>query len=162
MAKLVKSKIITTFEALEKARNYCAYSERSQYDVRVKLQEWSIDQVSSESIISTLVEENFLNEERFAKAFAHGKLRINHWGRVKIKMALRQHQVSDRCIKNALNELDEDEYQQIIIKEAKKKIDLLTGSKAILHKKTVTFLIGKGFESDLCYQIVINQINQLK
>jgi SOS response regulatory protein OraA/RecX len=77
-------------------------------------------------------------------------------------MALRQHQVSDRCIKNALIELDEDEYQQIIIKEAKKKIDLLTGSKAILQKKTVTFLVGKGFESDLCYQIVINQINQLK
>ena len=156
----VKFKIITTFEALEKAKKYCAYSERSQYDVRKKIELWNIDEPATESIIATLIEENFLNEDRFAKAYARGKMNINHWGRVKIKMGLRQHQVSPRCIQDALKSLIEEEYLGILKHEALKKIKLLNGTKSIKQQKTATFLISKGFETDLSYQIVHELINQ--
>lgn len=156
----VNSKIITTFEALEKSRKYCAYSERSQQDVRKKLQSWDIDETSLESIIATLIEENFLNEMRFARAYVLGKLRINHWGRVKIKNGLRFHQISPRCMQDALKELMDEEYREVMMKEAAKKAKTLTGTQALKQHKIAQFLAGKGFETDLCYEIAKLTINQ--
>lgn len=156
----VKPKIVTTFEALEKSRKYCAYSERSQQDVRKKLESWDIDETSSESIIATLIEENFINELRFAKAYALGKLRINHWGRVKIKNGLRFHQISPRCIQDALKELIEEEYREVMLKEARKKAHTMTGTPVLKLHKIAQFLAGKGFETDLSYEIAKLTINQ--
>ncbi len=150
--------IITTFEALEKLKKYCAYCERSQYEVRLKLSTWKIDEISSESILSTLIEENFINEERFAKALTQGKLRINHWGKIKIKQALRHHHISEPCIKIAFSNIDYDEYIQILIKEGMKKLNQLKGAEAINKHKTIQFLIGKGFESDLIWEHIDQMI----
>lgn len=144
-----KKAIITTFQALEKLRKYCAYSERSHFDVRSKLKQWNIDEIASESIISSLIEERFLNEERYAEAYVQGKIRINHWGKNKIKQGLRQHKISEPCIKRAFAKIDFDEYIEILIKEGLKKLKLSKGNNLQKQQKTIQFLISKGFEFDL-------------
>ena len=144
-----KKVIITTFQALEKLRKYCAYSERSHFDVRSKLKQWNIDETASESIISSLIEERFLNEERYTEAYVHGKIRINHWGKNKIKQGLRQHKISEPCIKRAFAKIDFDEYIEVLIKEGHKKLNLSKGTNSEKQQKTIQFLISKGFEFDL-------------
>ena len=90
---------------LEKARKYCTYQERSQQEVRDKLYEWGLHRNEVELGIATLVSENYLNEQRFAIAYAGGKFRMKGWGRIKIKLALKQKKVSDYCIRKALDEI---------------------------------------------------------
>ena len=150
----VNRTIVTTFQALEKLQKYCAYSDRSQNDVRLKLKAWQIDETSAESIIATLIEDHFLNDERYANNFASGKLRINHWGKVKIKYALRQHQISERCIDNALKLIDLEEYFQIAIKIAQQKYAQTSGSVLERKLKTLQFLFGRGFESELSNDVL--------
>ncbi len=145
-------KIISSYEALEKAKKFCAYSEKSQNDVRLKLKSWDIDDSSSESIISSLIEDKFINEERFARAFSRGKFTIKHWGKNKIYHELKLHQISKKCIQMGLSEIDDYEYLEVLKKEIIKKNNLLSSSKNIRLKKIVTYLMGKGFESELCWQ----------
>lgn len=150
----VNRTIVTTFQALEKLQKYCVYSDRSQFDARKKLKEWQIEETPAESIIATLIEDGFLNDERYAISFASGKLRINHWGKVKIKFALRQHQISERCINNALRALDLDEYAQIAEKIARQKYTQTSGTATVRKFKTIQFLFGRGFEAELSNEIV--------
>jgi regulatory protein len=86
---------------LEKLKHFCAYQERSHKDIRSKLLELKIYGNELENYIAILIEENFLNEERFAKLYAGGKFRMKHWGRVKIRYGLKQHLVSEYCLKQA-------------------------------------------------------------
>lgn len=156
----VNRTIVTTFQALEKLKKYCAYSDRSQHDVRLKLRSWQIDELSAESIIATLIEERFLSDERYANNFASGKLRINHWGKVKIKYALRQHQISERCIDNALKLIDMEEYFQIAQKTARQKFSEASGTPAERRLKTLQFLFGRGFESELGNEVLNSIVNE--
>lgn len=151
-------KIITPLLALEKMRSWCAYQERSQNDVRQKLFEYKLESEQVESIIINLIEEKFLNEERFAMAFAGGKFRIKHWGRIKIKMALKQHRVSDYCIKKALKSIDETAYGQVLIKVIEKKLRLTkVNDKRKKYYTVLNYVLSRGFESDL----VIEQLKLL-
>lgn len=151
-------KIITPLLALEKMRSWCAYQERSQNDVRQKLFEYKLESEQVESIIINLIEEKFLNEERFALAFAGGKFRIKHWGRIKIKMALKQHRVSDYCIKKALKSIDGEAYEQVLIKVIEKKLRLTKVSdKRKKYYTVLNYVLSRGFESDL----VIEQLKVL-
>jgi regulatory protein len=100
--------------------------------------------------MATLIEENYLNEERFAIAFAGGKWRVKQWGRVKIKYELKQKQVSEYCIKKALKQIVEEEYLQVLDKIAMEKYASLKSEQYLVRKKkTIDYLMGKGFESDL-------------
>jgi regulatory protein len=96
--------------ALQKAGHYCAYQERSQQEVRNKLYEWGLWTSAVEIIISELIAGNFLNEERFAKAYTKGKFNQKGWGRIKIKQGLKFKQVPDVLIKKALTGIDKSEY----------------------------------------------------
>ena len=89
----------TPQQALQKIKHYCAYQERCHSEVKEKLYGVGLRKNEVDEIISTLIEENYLNEERFAIQFAGGHFRIKNWGRVKIKYELKQKQVSDYCIK---------------------------------------------------------------
>jgi regulatory protein len=152
------NKIITPLVAAEKMRNWCAYQERSQNEARQKLYEFKLEPETAESILIELINENFINEERFAMAFASGKFRIKHWGRIKIKMGLRQHKVSDYCIKKALQNIDDMEYEKTLIKVIEKKLNLTKGGDSKKKFYTVSnHVISKGFESDL----VIEQLKLL-
>ena len=103
-------KIPSAHEAKEKIQHYCAYQERSHQEVRNKLYEFGLHRNNVDEIISDLITNGFLNEERFAKAFAGGKFRMKKWGRTRITNALELKGVSKNCILIALKEIDENSY----------------------------------------------------
>src|ERR1035437_240000 len=101
---------LTPAQALQKAKHYCAYQERSHYETAAKLYGFGLYRTEVEQILSQLIEEGYLNEERYAIHFAGGKFRVNKWGKVKLKYHLQQKKVSSYSIKNALFEIDEQQY----------------------------------------------------
>jgi regulatory protein len=136
-------------EALHKMQNWCAYQERSQFDAKRKLNSLKIEQPISDEIIVDLINENFLNEERFALAFAGGKFRIKHWGKQKIKNELRKHQVSDYCINKALSSLFDADYEKEMVKLIQKKIEKSKlKDRRKLYYSVMNHLFAKGYESD--------------
>jgi len=152
--KKPKKKLSPT-QALAKAEMTCAYQERCQQEMRDKLYEWGLHSNDVENIIATLISNNFLNEERFAKAFAGGKFRIKKWGRIKIKIELKKRKISDYCIRKGLAEIDENEYIKII-KEiiAKKLKENSKGKMHIRNYKVAQYAQSRGFEGDLVWDIL--------
>ena len=138
-------------QALPKIKQYCTYQERCHAEVKEKLYAFGLYKKDVEQLISQLIEENYLNEERFAIQYAGGKFRMNQWGRVKIKYALKQKQVSDYCIKKALKEINESDYKKTLQKLAEKKLKTLKGEKNIFIKKRKLqdYLLQKGYEGEL-------------
>lgn len=148
-------KQLTKEQALQKLKHYCAYQERCHSEVREKLYSLGVWKKDHDEIIATLIEENYLNEERFAIAYAGGKWRIKRWGRVKIKYELKQKQVSEYCIKKALKQIDEEEYTQVLSKLAKEKYASLKSEQYLIRKKkTQDHLINKGFEITLINSVL--------
>ena len=137
-------------QALAKAESFCVYQERSQKEVRYKLVEWGMRGDELEEIITDLIINNFLNEERFAKSYASGKFNIKHWGRVKIKQGLKLKGVPDKILQKAIYSIDEDDYLQTIEKLAIKKAESLGENDPFKRKnKLMSYLQAKGFETDL-------------
>ncbi len=150
-----KKKIHTPQEALKKAYKYCAYQERSQQEVRDKLYDLGLHKKEVEPIISQLVTEGFINEERFAIAYAGGKFRIKQWGRIKIKLALRQKMVSEYCINKALKEINQRDYQKTLEKEIAAYSKKITEKNPLKKNyKIAQHLISKGFEPELVWEVV--------
>ena len=148
-------KQLTPQQALQKLKHYCAYQERCHSEVKEKLFGFGVWKKDQDPIIAALIEENYLNEERFAIAFAGGRWRIKNWGRVKIKYELKQKQVSDYCIKKALKQIDEDEYLKVLAKLAKEKYASLKADQYLVrNKKTMDYLVGKGYEYELVKELV--------
>jgi len=147
---MLNKKHLTKEEALQKLKHYCAYQERCHSEVKEKLYSLGVWKKDHDEIIAGLIEENYLNEERFAIAFAGGKFRIKQWGRVKIKYELKQKQVSEYSIKKALKQIDEEEYLKTVNKLAKEKYAALKSEQYLMReKKTMDYLMGRGFEADL-------------
>ena len=146
----------TPEQSLPKIKQYCAYQERCHSEVRDKLYSFGLHKKEVEEIISTLINENYLNEERFAIHFAGGKFRMKQWGKIKIKQALKFKQVNDYCIRKALKEIDEKGYEWVFQKLAEQKLKTLKGEKNIFIKKRKLqdFLLQKGFESELVREAV--------
>src|SRR5450432_883538 len=152
---MLYKKHFTKEQALQKLKHYCAYQERCHSEVKEKLYSLGVWKKEQDEIIATLIEENYLNEERFAVAFASGRFRIKQWGRVKIKYELKQKQVSDYSIKKALKQIDEKEYLKVLNKLAKEKYASLKNEQHLIRKKkTMDFLVGKGFEGELVREVV--------
>ncbi len=151
-------KSLTKEQALQKLKHYCAYQERCHSEVKEKLYQLGVWKKDHDEIIASLIEENYLNEERFAIAYAGGKFRVKQWGRVKIKYELKQKQVSDYCIKKAMKQIDEEEYLSVLNKLAKEKYAALKSEQYLVRKKkTMDYLLAKGFESDLVRKAVENE-----
>lgn len=146
-------KQLTKEQALQKLKHYCAYQERCHSEVKEKLYSLGVWKKEHDELISTLIEENYLNEERYAIAFAGGKWRVKRWGRVKIKYELQQKQVSDYCIKKALKQIEEDEYQRVLKELADEKYASLKADQYMIrYKKTLDYLTRRGFEPALIRQ----------
>ena len=154
----MKGQIFYPQQALQKIKQYCAYQERCRSEVNEKLYSFGLCQKDVEGCISNLIEENYLNEERFAIQFAGGRFRIKNWGRIKIKYALKQKKVSDLHIKKALGAIDDACYIQTLCKLAKEKIKTLRNEKNIFvrKKKLQDYLLMKGYESDLVKEEIRN------
>ena len=114
-------KIFSREQAKIKAESYCAYQERSQFEIRNKLYEWGLHQKDVEEIISELIELNFLNEERFALAYSLGKFRIKGWGKNKIKQGLKLKRIPDKLIIKSLKSIEYDDYLIMLKKILQKK-----------------------------------------
>ncbi len=148
-------KSLTKEQALQKLKHYCAYQERCHSEVKEKLYQLGVWKKDHDEIIAALIEENYLNEERFAIAYAGGKFRVKQWGRVKIKYELKQKQVSDYSIKKAMKQIDEEEYLSVLNKLAKEKYTALKNEQYLVRKKkTMDYLAAKGFEAELVRMVI--------
>ena len=150
---------IFTFEqSLQKIKQYCAYQERCHSEVRDKLYSFRLCQSEVEEIITLLIIENYLNEERFAIHFAGGKFRMKQWGKNKIRQALKLRQVSDYCINKALKDIDTEEYGKTFQRLTEQKLKTLKSEKNIFIKKRKLqdFLLQKGYDSDLIREALHN------
>jgi regulatory protein len=141
----------TPEQAVPKIKQYCAYQERCHTEVKDKLYSFGLHRKEVDEIIVQLIGENYLNEERFAIQYAGGKFRIKHWGKQKIKQALKQKQVSDYCIKKALKVIDDTDYKKTFEKLVEQKMKTLKSEKNIFikKKKLQDFLLMKGYETEL-------------
>jgi regulatory protein len=150
-------KYLTAEQALQKMRHYCAYQERSHQEVKERLRALGIRRNDAEQIISRLIEDDFLNEERYAKAYARGKFRMKSWGRCKIRRALQTNKVSDYCIRKALQEIPDDDYRKTITELATRKYGTLGEEQYLVRKaKTRQYLLQKGFEPDLVSEALVH------
>ena len=151
---MLKRKIPTTEQALQKLRHYCSYQERCHSEVRSKLYQLGICKKFHDELIAELIQQNYLNEERFAIAFARGKFKMNQWGKRKIVQALKERGVSDYCVKIALKEINEKDYLDTIQKLVEKKFESLNGEKiSVKRNKVNEYLIARGFEPKIILNI---------
>jgi regulatory protein len=145
-------KTYTPSQARQKVQHYCAYQERSHAEVRQKLYGYGLWKDDVEALMAELITDDYLNEERFAIAYAGGHFRLKHWGRIKIRYELRQKQVSDYNIKRGLESIDEEDYLKLLSSLAKEKWNSFNNSDQtdfIRRVKTQAYLIQKGFEAEL-------------
>lgn len=154
-----QKKIIYSFsQAVEKARHWCALQERSHHETRLKIGSLGIYSDEAEQLVSQLITEGFLNEERFAKAFARGKFRIKHWGKIKIISELKRKKISEYCINKGLEEIDDNEYFETIYSLIKKKnIEIKEHNPWKRKAKLISFLAGKGYEMELVREILYQE-----
>jgi regulatory protein len=126
-------------------------------DIEQKLHQWKAEDITIQKIINRLEKEDFLNEERYAKAFAVGKLRHNKWGRNKIIYALQQKHIPDLYIQIGIGEIDEEEYLNTLkALLSSKKIDEKDDWKR--NNKLVRYAIQKGYQADLCWKIINGEL----
>ena len=150
-----KKKRLTPEQAKINIENYCAYQERSHRQVRNKLFTYGLYSSEVESIISDLISSGFLNEERFAKAYAGGKFRMKSWGRAKIEYQLKGEGLSKRCIALGLKEIESADYEKTLVSLLKKKMSALKDENIFVRRqKAARFAMGKGYESELIWKIL--------
>lgn len=145
----MQKKYLTKEQAIQKLRQYCAYQERSHTEVVQKLWDLGVRKAEHDEIVSSLIQDNYLNEERFALQYAGGKFRMNDWGRKKIYYALKEKKVSDYCINKALKSITEEDYQKTLTELTQKKWASLKSEQHLIRKKKTTdYLLQKGYEPD--------------
>ncbi len=141
--------------ARKSIENWCAYQERAQQETRNKLYEYGLHGSDVEQIITELIGNNFLNEERFAIAFAGGKFRIKRWGKIKIKIELRQRKISDYCINKALKQIPDNDYFSTLEKIISKKSKLIKEPNKIRKQyKLLQYAASRGYEKDLIADVL--------
>ncbi len=141
-----KLKTYTLDEAKKRLEHYCAYQDRSHFEVEKKLKEMRMIPEARDMILLHLIQEGFLNEERFARSYARGKFYYKNWGKRKIIQGLKQHQIHRNLIQKALREIDEKDYRETI-KDLiqRKKQEYNVSDKYLLKQKLFRFLIQKGY-----------------
>jgi regulatory protein len=147
---MFKRTALSLEQALQKARHYCGYQERCHRDVQEKLYSFGLRKADVGQALATLIEENYLNEERFALQYAGGHFRLKSWGRIRIRYELKQKQVSEYCIKKALAVIDEGEYERTLARLAEDRAEALADepNAYIRRQKIQEYLLRKGYEPD--------------
>lgn len=144
---------VSVTEATRKMEHYCAYQERCHYEVVEKLKGMNMIPEAIDQIVAHLIQENYLNEERFAKSYARGKFNIKKWGKERIVRELKLRQISVFNIKSALAEIDEGDYLETLDELAKKRLGQIRETN--IHKKKrklADYLLYRGWESHLVYE----------
>ena len=142
-------------EAQKKLEHYCAYQERCHEEVIKKSRALLLSPSEIDEVVVYLIQNNFLNEERFACSFARGKHRIKHWGKIRIVNELKFRNISTYIINKALKEITPEEYLKNFHSLADRQWENLIELNAIKKKKKYCdYLLRKGFESNLIYEKV--------
>ena len=142
-------------DALRKAASFCVYQERTQQEVRERLTDWGITGDDAEAVIAELIEQNYLNEERFARAFAGGKFRVKNWGKRKIRQHLQQRGISGYNLEQAMHEIEPDDYRQALAEILeKKRSSIKDDNPLIVKQKLARFALSKGYEAELVWQML--------
>lgn len=145
----MEKKSYTFTEIKLKMLNYCVYQDRCHYEVEQKMREFFLIPEAKEEILMYLIQEKYLDEERFVRSYIRGKFNIKHWGRNKIKINLKQKQISDNLISRCWDEIDDDDYQKQIIEYIEKQSECINESNVFKKKnKIIKFLLSKGYEYD--------------
>lgn len=148
-----KKSFVSVTEATKKMEHYCAYQERCHYEVVEKLKGMNMIPEAIDQIVGHLIQENYLNEERFAKSYARGKFNIKKWGRNRIVRELQLRQISAFNIKSALKEIQEVDYLDTLDELARKRLQQIKETN--IHKKKrklADYLLYRGWESHLVYE----------
>jgi regulatory protein len=145
-------RVLTPEQAYVKVRHYCAFQERTHVEVKRKLSTYGINWATANELLAKLIEEGFLNEERFARSFVGGKFRMKGWGRKKIEMELKMRQVSAYSIKKAISEeINPEDYEKTLFKLLEKKWNSLKSpgdTNYTKQAKTRQYLLARGFENE--------------
>lgn len=145
---------LTPEQALARIKHFCAYQERCHSEVKERLYSFGLNTTEIDTIISELINDNFLNEERFARQYAGSKFRIKQWGKNKIRQQLKVKKISEYCIRKGLEEIDDADYEIVFKKLLAQKSDSLKREKNIFIKKRKIkdFLLQRGFESSMIHE----------
>jgi regulatory protein len=148
-------KTVTPEQARAKIEKYCAYQERNHQEVRSKLYSYGLHRDDVESLLTSMITEGFLNEERFARAFAGGKFRMKKWGKLKIVNELEAKGVSRNCIRMALKEIPDDDYMSTLRSLLENKLSASDEPNVyVLRDKVSKYAIAKGFEPENVWRIL--------
>jgi regulatory protein len=138
--------VIPFEQALHKLEAYCAYQERCYQEVKKKIQSWNFGSTDSNALIDSLIDNGFLNEERFTYAYVSGKFRINKWGRWKIYAHLQQKQIGKELSKKAVSDIPEEDYMDTMLELIARKLSTMKESDEGKREKIFRYLMAKGFE----------------
>ena len=151
----MQNKVFTVDEIKRKLEQYCVYQDRCHKEVEQKMREYNLIPEAKEMILLSLLQDNFLNEERFAKSFARGKFRIKHWGKQRIVRELKFRDISSYNIKTALKEIDVQDYLKTIYSITEKRNEAISEPNIYKRKrKLIDFLMRKGYENELIFKTV--------
>ena len=140
------AKTLTPPEALHRAAALCSSSEHCITDIREKLSRWGIGELDARTIVERLVQERFIDEERYAIAFAKDKFRFSGWGRIKIRYALQQKRIGNNDIVNALSLIDD------LLEKKSRSIN--DEDVEVRRSKLLRFAASRGFETELVFRIL--------
>ena len=150
----MEKKVFTYLEIKQKMANYCVYQDRCHEEVEQKMKEFVLIPEAKEEILMYLINENFLNEERFVRSYIRGKFYIKGWGKNKIKQHLLQKKINEKLIAKCWNEIDEEDYMKELEKQFQKYFEGLKGIKEFAKiMKTTKYLLGRGFEYELIQDV---------
>jgi regulatory protein len=155
------AKPLTPDQVLDKMAKYCAYQERSVKDVKDKLKTFDISQEDREKILDYLLDNRFVDDERFAKSFVRGKINQSGWGLNKIRFHLIQKGIDKETIDEALKQTDEEVYRQRLIDILKTKSKTVKAENDFEKKrKLAAYAMQKGFEASLVWEVLKEQVVQ--
>ncbi|MCU0346241.1 MAG: RecX family transcriptional regulator [Saprospiraceae bacterium] len=155
MEKKPTKKYTSKADALVKLQRYCAYQDRCHQEVRSKLIELGCYGHDLEEVMASLIEEKFLDEERFARSFARGKFRMKQWGRARIVQELKLRKISDYCIRKAMEEISEQDYQKTLKEVLEKRATQIAEGDEFARKgKLAQYAMSRGFEGELVWQLL--------
>ena len=150
-----KNKTYNIKETTEKIQSFCALQDRCQWEVENKMRKWGVKEDIIENILTDLILEKFIDEQRFSESFCRGKFRIKRWGKVKIKNELKLRKISTSCINKGLDQILDKEYYYVLKELYEKKKNSLKDKNQFIQKgKIIKYLQQKGYENDLIWELI--------
>lgn len=143
-----EKKSYTFDEIKQKLVNYCVYQDRCHAEVEQKMRDFLLIEDARDEIVLYLLRENYLNEERFTRSYIRGKFYIKRWGKVKIKLNLKQKQISEKLISKCFDEIDMDDYDKTIVKIYEDYHEKQNGTEFQKRNKSIKYLLSRGFSYD--------------